>query len=55
MIEKLGAEHEEEESGLKKRFKDAMKETQDLYKSEIASAIQTIQDLKLEVSSQAYH
>ena len=32
MIEKLRAEHEEEESGLKKRFKDAMKETQDLYK-----------------------
>ena len=53
MIEKLRAEHEEEESGLKKRFKDAMKETQDLYKGEISSATQTIQDLKLEVSSQA--
>eukprot|EP00944_MAST-04C_sp_MAST-4C-sp1_P007392 g7392.t1 len=54
MIEKLRAEHEEEENDLKKRFKDAMKETQDLYKSEIASAIQTIQDLKLEVSNQAH-
>ena len=54
MIEKLRAEHEEEENDLKKRFKDAMKETQDLYKSEIASAIQTIQDLKLEVWNQAH-
>ena len=50
----LEQKHEEEENDLKKRFKDAMKETQDLYKGEIASAIQTIQDLKLEVSNQAH-